>query len=269
MPAAETAMPSSNKTAIVKSAMRTFAVLEFFRETKRAASVTEISSALQMPQSSTSVLLSSLVELNYLEYDRKTRRFIPSYRVSLLGDWIRRSPFRDTKLTDLMEELWSATGGETILLGQQTGAAGMRYLHVVPSGYQLQFITHAGQIRPMVRTALGHVLLSQMPNTKIRGIIRRNNADEPSPSARVRETTFLEEIERVRRRGFSESGGRTTPGANTIGMLVPLPKRRAPLAIGIGGPIERIAAKREHIIEVMQSRLKELTDKAGSRLAEK
>ena len=108
-------MPNSNKTAIVKSAMRTFAVLEFFRETKRAASVTEISSALEMPQSSTSVLLSSLVELNYLEYDRQTRRFIPSYRVNLLGDWIRRSPFRDTKLTDLMEELWTATGGETVM----------------------------------------------------------------------------------------------------------------------------------------------------------
>ena len=262
-------MPNANKTAIVKSAMRSFAVLEFFRERKRAASVTEIASALEMPQSSTSVLLRSLVELNYLEYDRQTRRFIPSYRVNLLGDWIRRSPFRDTKLTDLMEELWTATGGETVMLGHQAGAAGMRYLHVVPGGNQLQFIANAGQIRPMVRTALGHVLLSQMPNTKIRGIIRRNNAEEPSQSARVREAAFLEEVERIRRRGFSESSGRTTPGANTIGMLVPLPKRRAPLAIGIGGPIERIAAKREQIIEVMQSRLKELTDVAGPRVVEK
>ncbi|UGY17259.1 IclR family transcriptional regulator [Bradyrhizobium septentrionale] len=262
-------MPNSNKTAIVKSAMRTFAVLEFFRETKRAASVTEISSALEMPQSSTSVLLSSLVELNYLEYDRQTRRFIPSYRVNLLGDWIRRSPFRDAKLTDLMEELWTATGGETVMLGQQAGAAGMQYLHVVRSGYQLQFITHAGQIRPMVRTALGHVLLSQMPNTKIRGIIRRNNSEEPSQSARVRESAFLEEVERIRRRGFSESSGRTTPGANTIGMLVPLPRRRAPLAIGIGGPIERIAAKRARIIEVMQSRLKKLANEARPGFVEK
>ncbi|WP_342727014.1 helix-turn-helix domain-containing protein [Bradyrhizobium sp. B097] len=262
-------MPNANKTAIVKSAMRTFAVLEFFRESKRAASVTEIASALEMPQSSTSVLLRSLVELNYLEYDRQTRRFIPSYRVNLLGDWIRRSPFRDRKLTDLMEELWTATGGETVMLGQQAGAAGMRYLHVVPGGSQLQFIANAGQIRPMVRTALGHVLLSQMPNTKIRGIIRRNNAEEPSQSARVREAAFLEEVERIRRRGFSESSGRTTPGANTIGMLVPLPKRRAPLAIGVGGPIERIAAKRAHIIEVMQSRLKELTDVAGPGVVEK
>ena len=33
-----------------------------------------------------------------------------------------------------MEELWTATGGETVMLGQQAGAAGMRYLHVVPGG---------------------------------------------------------------------------------------------------------------------------------------
>lgn len=255
-------MPNSNKTAIVKSAMRTFAVLEFFRETKRAASVTEISSALEMPQSSTSVLLSSLVQLNYLEYDRRTRRFIPSYRVNLLGDWIRHSSFRDTKLTDLMEELWTATGGETVMLGHQAGAAGMQYLHVIPSGSQLQYTANAGQIRPMIRTALGHVLLSQMPNTAVRGIIRRNNAEEPSQSARVRESAFLEEVERIRHRGFSETNGSTTPGANTIGMLVPLAKRRARLAIGIGGPIERIAAKRARIIEVMQSRLERLADEA-------
>ncbi|QOZ28320.1 IclR family transcriptional regulator [Bradyrhizobium sp. CCBAU 51753] len=262
-------MPNSNKTTIVKSAMRTFAVLEFFRETKRAASVTEISAALEMPQSSTSVLLSSLVALHYLEYDRLTRRFLPSYRVNLLGDWIRRSPFRDTKLTDLMEELWRATGGETVMLGHQAGAAGMQYLHVVPSTSRLQYTAQAGQIRPMVRTALGHVLLSQMPNATVRGIIRRNNAEEPDQSVRVRESVFLEEVERIRRRGFSESGGRTTPGANTIGMLVPLPKRRAPLAIGIGGPIERIAAKRELIIEVMQRRLEKLTDETGRRYSRK
>ena len=262
-------MSTPKKTAIVKSAMRTFAVLEFFRETKRAASVTEISSALKMPQSSTSVLLSSLVELNYLEYDRHTRRFIPSYRVNLLGDWIRRSPFRDTKLTDLMEELWRATGGETVMLGHQAGTAGMQYLHVIPSASRLQFIARAGQIRPMVRTALGHALLSQMPNATVRGIVRRNNAEEPSQSARVRESAFLEEVERIRRRGFSESGGRTTPGANTIGMLIPLPRRRTPRAIGIGGPIERIAAKRALIIDVMRSRLEKLTDETGPRFSEK
>jgi predicted transcriptional regulator len=51
----------------IKSAMRTLALLEYFRRTKTSAAVTEIAAALGMPQSSTSVLLKSLVSLNYLE----------------------------------------------------------------------------------------------------------------------------------------------------------------------------------------------------------
>ena len=81
-------MPKPRKLDVqpVKSAMRTLALLDYFRRTKASASVTELSAALETPQSSTSVLLKSLVSLNYLEYDSETRRFLPSYRVALLGD---------------------------------------------------------------------------------------------------------------------------------------------------------------------------------------
>jgi DNA-binding IclR family transcriptional regulator len=130
--------------------MRTLAVLEHFRETKMPASVAQISSSLAMPQSSTSILLKSLVSLNYLEYDRETRRFLPSYRVTLLGDWIQRARFGDKRITEIVEALRTDTG-ETVMLGQQTGA-GMQYLHVVPA---IQLLIHAGEIRPMSRTALG------------------------------------------------------------------------------------------------------------------
>jgi DNA-binding IclR family transcriptional regulator len=213
--------------------MRTLAVLEHFRETKMPASVAQISSSLAMPQSSTSILLKSLVSLNYLEYDRETRRFLPSYRVTLLGDWIQRARFGDKRITEIVEALRTDTG-ETVMLGQQTGA-GMQYLHVVPATYRIQLLIHAGEIRPMSRMALGWVLLSRKPNGQIRAITRRNNAEEPHPAARVREASLLEEIESIRQRGLSETGGRTTPGANTIGMIVASSEKQTLLAIGLAG----------------------------------
>jgi DNA-binding IclR family transcriptional regulator len=42
-----------------------------------------------------------------------------------------------------------------------------------------------------------------------------------------------------------------TPGANVIGMLVPDQLNTAPLAIGVGGPIERIEERRQEILQVM------------------
>lgn len=237
----------------IKSAMRTLALLEYFRRTKASASVTEISAALGYPQSSTSVLLKSLVSLNYLEHDAETRRFLPSYRVALLGDWIQRARFGDQRITDVMEFLHRDTG-ETIMLGQQIGV-GLQYLHVIlPANHRIQFTVHIGEIRPMSRTGLGQMLLSRKTNSQVRAIARRNNADERHVPSHFRETALIQEMEAIRQRGYSETRGRTTPGANTIGMLVQS-SGKSLLAIGIGGPIDRMDSKRQYIIDTLRRRL--------------
>lgn len=238
----------------IKSAMRTLALLEYFRRTKASAAVTEISDALGIPQSSTSMLLKSLVALNYLEYDAETRRFLPSYRVALLGDWIQRARFGDERITDVMERLQTDTG-ETVMLGQQIGA-GLQYLHVVTTTHRIQFTVHIGEIRPISRTGLGQILLSCKSNNQIRAIVRRNNADGPDVPAQFRETALIQEMEAIRQRGYSETKGRTTPGANTIGMLVRSSSKQSLLAIGIGGPIDRMDAKRQQIIDALRYRLR-------------
>jgi DNA-binding IclR family transcriptional regulator len=245
--------PRKLDTRPIKSAMRTLAVLEYFRRTKASASVTEISAALGIPQSSTSVLLKSLVSLNYVEYDSGTRRFLPSYRVALLGDWIQRARFGDERITDIMELLQADTG-ETVMLGQQTGA-GLQYLHVVLPTYRIQFMVHVGEIRPLSRTGLGQILLSCKSNSEVRAIVRRNNADESHVPAYFRETAFVQEMEAIRDRGYSETKGRTTPGANTIGMLVRSSGKQSLLAIGIGGPIDRMEPKRQQVIDALRRRL--------------
>ncbi len=237
----------------IKSAMRTLELLEYFRKRQAPANAAEIAAALHMPQSSTSVLLKSLVSLNYLDYDPAIRRFLPSYRVALLGDWIQRARFGDERITNIMEALGADTG-ETVMLGQQTGA-GMQYLHVVLATLGIQVLIQSGEIRPMSRCALGQILLSHKPNSEIRAIIRRNNADEPDPTQRIGEPAFIKEIESIRRCGFSESRGRMTSGSNTIGMILPSASPGPLLAIGIGGPSQRIDAKREYIIEAMRHRL--------------
>jgi DNA-binding IclR family transcriptional regulator len=63
-------------------------------------------------------------------------------------------------------------------------------------------------------------------------------------------------MEAIRQRGYSETKGRTTPGANTIGMLVRSSSKQSLLAIGIGGPIDRMDAKRQQIIDALRYRLR-------------
>ncbi len=234
----------------VKSAERTLAILEYFREKKRAATVGEIAGALDLPQSSTTMLLKSLLNLGYLDYAPQTRKFRPTFRVAVLGNWIQQSLFKSGPLTDTMDAIGEATG-ESVLLGLQNGPH-MQYVHIVIPSQGVLLGAQIGILRPMTCAALGRVLLSRKTNEEIKAIIRRNNADAQDNAHRVQERQFMVEIETIRSQGFAESRGKMTPGANVIAMLVPSHDDSTPLAIGVGGPMMRIEERRDEILRVMR-----------------
>src|SRR3546814_12145725 len=79
------ALPICLPTSVVKSAGRALQILEYFDDARREANMIDISRALHYPESSTSILLRSLVALGYLDYDRRKRTYRPNSRVRLLG----------------------------------------------------------------------------------------------------------------------------------------------------------------------------------------
>jgi DNA-binding IclR family transcriptional regulator len=247
-------MAKTTKTLLppagIKSAERCLAILEFFQECKHAATVGEIAAALSLPQSSTSMLLKCLVSLGYLEYSDGSRLLRPTYRVALLGNWIQKSFFENRPLTDAMEAIQREIG-ETVVLGRQNGPA-MQYVHIVDASYAVRLIIHNGTLRPMTRSALGMILLAHKPDHEARAIIRRNNADTGESCHRVNEQALLAELKDIRRQGFAESKGRMIASASTIAMLVPAEREATPLAIGVGGPIDRIGRRRREIIDVIR-----------------
>ncbi len=242
--------PSSS---IVKSARRTLDVFEYFQIRRRAATVGEISDALQIPQSSASMLLKSLQTLGYLEYSAPHRTFRPTYRIAILGSWLNPSLFDSSPLTEIAECIGRETR-EMVSLGLQNGPH-LQYVHIIKSSEAVQLTIQVGTLRPMTCTAMGRVLLGAKSKADIRAILRRNNADAADDGHRVHEGTFLKQIEEVQRQGYAESLGRMTPGASMIGMLVPVPHGATPLAIGVGGPLGRISKQREKILATMRRHL--------------
>jgi predicted transcriptional regulator len=93
--------PAQNE-AVVKSAALVLEVLSVFDDVRRDMRLGEIVERLGFPQSSTSVLLKSLVRLGYLDFDATTRSFSVTARVARA-----------------MEELSSETG-HTITLASRT-----------------------------------------------------------------------------------------------------------------------------------------------------
>ena len=225
----------------IKSAERVLAIFEHFRLTRRPAGAGEIGRALELPQSSTSMLLRNLVRLGYLDYAAATRTYLPTLRVALMGDWIHEvGDLVAAPLEEALSHLHRATG-ETIILGRQNGP-NVQYLSVLQQEYGVQLTVKAGLLRPMTITAVGQALLAPKSDDEVRGIVRRNNADAASAQLRVSERDLLERLETIRRQGYARTvrlvitegdlgGGHAAAAAG--------PARLA-LAVGVGGPAGRI-----------------------------
>lgn len=243
---------------LIKSASRVLALFEYLRERREPVGVSEVAKALVMPQSSASMLLRTLETLGYLSHSAETRKFRPTYRLALLGDWVQDSIFEGGAATKSMEAI-SRECGETIILGQQIKSQ-VQYLHIIQANYPVRLHLRAGALRPMICAATGRVLLSQKADKDVRAIVRRNNADVKESWQRVGETEFMREIDRIRERGYAQTRGNMTPGASVLAMIVPVEAGVTPMAIGVGGPTERIDERREELLKSMRRHI----DKAAA-----
>jgi DNA-binding IclR family transcriptional regulator len=244
----------------VKSARRVLEVLELFAERRRPLSVGEIALALDYPQSSTSVLLRSLVALGYLTQGAD-RRFVPTLRVAFLGDWLDEKEVATDALARLMQRLRDATG-ETIILGQRQGVY-VQYIRILQGGNAIRFVLHRGTRRPICRAATGVALLAGLPDRDILAILRRGNAEERDAALRLKPAALMAAIGQCRRDGYSASDGSVTPGGGVVAMVLPGIERVPAMALGVGAPVERLIPRTADFATVLRQEIARWQAEAG------
>lgn len=238
-------MPPTASTDPIKSAARAFAVLEYFNRARQPASISMLSEALDMPQSSTSMLIKSMLELGYLQQVEGARRYVPGCRAAFLGDWALECLGQSNPMAHIAEDI-ARELGETVTIGTQNGPH-VQYVHVASVRRPEEIRTRVGLKLPMACTASGRSLLSRLREDNIRSIVRRNNAEVPA-HARLPERSVVALIDRERSQGFFESQGAFVAGINSISVPLGAHRHAAPLVISVGGPSERVAPLRAQIV---------------------
>lgn len=233
----------------VKSAARVLEIFEHFAASQAPASVMEVAKALGYPQSSTSVLLKSLVSLGYMDYDAAGRLYLPNLRLALLSNWLERGSYSDETLTRRLERIRDLSG-ETVLLALRNGV-NAQYVVILEADSPIRFHLKTGTLRPLTRTAAGRALLVRESDAEIRRIVRRINAE--APEHRIDEKAFLELMNGVRANGFASTAGDMTPGAGVVAVPLAASPGGTPMAVGVGGPVERLGeARRLALIGMMR-----------------
>lgn len=241
------------EAGVVKSVGRVFEVLESFARVRSPQTAIEIGRRLAYPASSTAAILKSMVALGYLTFDRETRSYFPTVRLSLLANWIDAATLGSTELETLIEEIRTATG-ETVIIAAQNDLS-MQYLLTRPGRFPVRFLAPAGMLRPLCGSGTGWALLSSKTDAEVTALVRRINRSEP-PGGMVDPTHLLDLLAEVRRQGYAASYGTVVADSGVVAMVLPtLPGKRT-LVLGVGGPVERLERNEAMIVGIMQTAIR-------------
>ena len=229
---------SQGAAASVKSAGRVLSLFEYFAKTRTSRSLSEISSDLGYPVSSTLALLRSIQGMGYLNYDQQTKTYAPSIRFALLGQWIHDRLFERGAIIQLVEHLAAITR-ETVSLGIQSGLQS-QHVHIVQTSQSLSYNPAVGTLRPLLRSAVGKVLLAQQPVEAVLKIVARINALGVDERRTFDPQAFLGELDRVRHDGYAYSANVFERGAAIIAVALPAHAADVPMAVAVSGPSTRI-----------------------------
>lgn len=232
---------------IVKSAGRVLRILELFDVLKREALVSEVSELLDLPQSSTSVLLRSLVVMGYLSYNAPTRAFAPTTRVALLGNWVNAPLLSDGPLIRLMHRLNVRTGQAVVLAIRNH--IWSQYIHVVQATSSVRLYVVKGSRRPLACSATGLTLIADLPDSEITRIGLRYNAEPQEVDVKVPVPLLRERVQAVRMNGYAFQHDTVTAGAGVIAMRLPsLENCEERLSIGIAAPTQVLCDNKDEFV---------------------
>jgi DNA-binding IclR family transcriptional regulator len=221
---------SSNKAKIAK---RVVEVLEFFDDNHREATVMDIVRRYNRPQSSTSELLSSLVDLGLLYKDPYSRSYSLTPRAALLGTSGQSSAVRDGGLVRLIDRLAAQTGLSVAVFGMVGLNVQVISWRRGTRGQECALL--GGTQVPLSESAAGWLLLSTVAQSRSDGMVRRLIAEAPDD----RKFAFAEMTEALRKcRDEGHSRGPLGYGLKTAVLAILLPEADAghPLAIGFVYP---------------------------------
>ena len=234
----------------VKSAARTLEVFELFSERRCPLRLHDIHSALGYPQSSTTNLLKGLVMTGYLNYNRATRAYLPTNRVTFLGGWLVSFLYGQGGYQDLLEELLKKTD-ETVALATQNDLY-IQYVRIRTPEHEFKLAPPEGTMRLLTNSSAGFALLSQLGDAKIDRICRSVNYYELDPAHRVESSRVLKEVAKVRQTGYCYMPNLPVQATSSIAFPLGEQIHGIPLAIGVGGLSERIGARRSELVEIFR-----------------
>lgn len=243
----------------MKSAARTLRILEYLQAARAPIRAIEIGTALDLPKSSTNVLLKTLVETGYLIFNEKTRTYSPSFRIVRLSDTVSETHFRERRVLNLIHDLQARTG-ECVALTVRNELHMQCVAMLAEPGLKIAF--DEGLKTPVVGSAAGGALMAMLPDHEVIELVRRTMKRRPA-GARLDTGAVLDAVRSFRKKGYSVGIETDLPNSRTVAMVLPFYRSDVPLVLGVGGPRGGVRGRESEIAALMRRLAREHLRLAG------
>lgn len=229
------------QTPKVKSADRVLDIFELFTGEKDSYNLTEISKGLNMPSSSTYLILQNMLSRGYLETDRSGKQFRIGYKLFAIRSGYMRNASLTGEFNYIAEKIINNLN-ETVSLSIRTGNQ-LLYIGEKVSTHSLRFNPSLGVTLPLHATASGKILLADLTADELRALYPSDQLEKVTSKTISSFSDLLKELDKVRKQEFGYNMGETVDGVHCVAGAVKDMDDRAVASISISIPVVRITGE--------------------------
>lgn len=225
----------------VQSLDRAFLLLEALADAGGSARLTELAASTGFPLPTIHRIVRSLVAGGYLRQE-PSRRYALGPRLIPLGDSAARmlGAWAMPHLGQLVAEI-----GETANMAMLEGDEAV-YVAQVPSPHSMRMFTEVGRRVSVHSTGVGKALLSRLDDDQVVEVLRRTGMASRTPRTITTPEAMLEELARIRERGYAMDDGEQESGVRCVALLVP--DAPTSVALSVSGPSSRVTIERLGVV---------------------
>ena len=253
------------KKKLIQSIQRASDILDLFIQEKRALGVTDFSTRMDLPKTTVSSIVQTLLELRYLERDPLTSRYRLGPKLFQLG--MKYATNMDLVLVARawMERLCFQFR-QPVNVGMMVGDKAVVVLRVEPEN-RLMVFPQAGSVIPFHTSAIGKVLFAHLSPEKRGAILDGYDFQRLTERTIGNADDFIAELGRVRREGIAFDDQESVTGLTCVGAPIYNNRGQVIAAFSVTGKSENIERQRERIINVMRYAGTQISAQMGYRSA--
>jgi DNA-binding IclR family transcriptional regulator len=240
-----------------RAVSRGFQLIEALARSSGTMRLTDLASQLGLQKSTVHRILSTLIELGFVDQMQETGQYYATLKTWELGAGILANHPVKRVAAGFLHELHRLTG-ETVSLTIPSGDD-VLYLDKIISPRPIRFTTRVGSRVAAPLTASGKAMLAQMPTARE---IAERVLPNVEPDRVYDVNRLMKELEQTAIRGYSISSAR--PGVMSFASVVMARDRQPVAAMSVSAPVQRLnEKKKQDIVEALLSTCSRLSETIG------